>query len=123
MLPELPQDYRLPDDDEALLDECDMTLFMASGPGGQHRNRTMSAVRLKHRPSGLIVIGRRERSQHRNRAAALARLRGRLVELLTPRKPRRATRPSRRAKKRRVDDKKRRSGVKRLRGRVRRDDD
>jgi len=81
-MPELPDGYVPPGDDDALLDECDVTYFQASGPGGQHRNRNRTAVRLHHRPSDLVVIGRRERSQSRNRLDALARLRKRLLELL-----------------------------------------
>lgn len=46
----------------------------AGGPGGQHQNRTESAVRVTHRPSGASAVARDERSQHRNRALALARL-------------------------------------------------
>ncbi len=55
-----------PMDLEKLKKECDITTFRASGPGGQHRNVTDSAVRLHHRPTGIVVIGRRNRSQHRN---------------------------------------------------------
>jgi hypothetical protein len=65
---------RLPDD-AALLAECDVDTYRASGPGGQKRNKTESAVRLRHRPSGLSVIAEESRSQHENRARALKRLR------------------------------------------------
>ncbi len=46
----------------------------AGGPGGEHQNRTESAVRVTHRPTGASVIARDERSQHRNKALAIARL-------------------------------------------------
>lgn len=48
--------------------------FRAGGPGGQHQNTTDSAVRVIHRPSGLSVVVRDQRSQHRNKAIALERL-------------------------------------------------
>jgi RF-1 domain len=65
---------RLPDE-ATLLAECDVDTYRASGPGGQKRNKTESAVRLRHRPSGLSVIAEESRSQHENRARALRRLR------------------------------------------------
>ena len=46
----------------------------AGGPGGQHQNRTESAVRITHHPSGITAVARDERSQHRNRALAFRRL-------------------------------------------------
>ncbi|MBI3409049.1 MAG: peptide chain release factor-like protein [Planctomycetes bacterium] len=49
--------------------------YRASGPGGQKRNKTSSAVRLRHLPSGLIVIAEESRSQHENKAKAQRRLR------------------------------------------------
>ena len=61
--------------DEQLLAQCDVDTYRASGPGGQKRNKTSSAVRVRHAPSGLIVIAEESRSQHENRARALRRLR------------------------------------------------
>lgn len=66
---------RLPADDALLLAECDVDTYRASGPGGQKRNKTESAVRLRHRPTGLIVIAVESRSQAENKARALRRLR------------------------------------------------
>ena len=65
---------------EKLKEECDITTFRASGPGGQHRNVTDSAVRLKHRPTGIVIIGRRHRSQHKNLYDALERLAERIAQ-------------------------------------------
>lgn len=62
-------------DDAALLAQCDFDRFRASGPGGQKRNVTDSAVRLRHRPSGVSAEANESRSQHENRARALRRLR------------------------------------------------
>src|SRR5262245_61545593 len=61
--------------DEQLLAQCEVDTYRASGPGGQKRNKTSSAVRLRHPPSGLIVIAEESRSQHENKARALRRLR------------------------------------------------
>jgi hypothetical protein len=61
--------------DEQLLAQCEVDTYRASGPGGQKRNKTSSAVRIRHRPSGLLVIAEESRSQHENRARALRRLR------------------------------------------------
>jgi hypothetical protein len=61
--------------DAQLLAQCEVDTYRASGPGGQKRNKTSSAVRLRHLPSGLIVIAEESRSQHENRARALRRLR------------------------------------------------
>jgi peptide chain release factor len=54
--------------------------FSAGGPGGQHQNKTASAVRAVHKPTGLAVVARDGRSQHRNKTIALKRL-GALLEL------------------------------------------
>src|SRR5437868_8187633 len=61
--------------DDRLLAQCEVDTYRASGPGGQKRNKTSSAVRLRHPPTGLIVIAEESRSQHENRAKALKRLR------------------------------------------------
>jgi hypothetical protein len=61
--------------DNQLLHQCEVDTYRASGPGGQKRNKTSSAVRLRHPPSGLIVIAEESRSQHENKARALRRLR------------------------------------------------
>src|SRR5262249_33441269 len=57
-----------------LLAQCEVDTYRASGPGGQKRNKTSSAVRLRHTPTGLIVIAEESRSQHENKAKALKRL-------------------------------------------------
>jgi hypothetical protein len=61
--------------DAQLLSQCEVDTYRASGPGGQKRNKTSSAVRIRHPPSGLIVIAEESRSQHENRARAQRRLR------------------------------------------------
>jgi hypothetical protein len=61
--------------DTQLLAQCDVDTYRASGPGGQKRNKTSSAVRIRHSPSGLLVIAEESRSQHENKAKALRRLR------------------------------------------------
>jgi peptide chain release factor len=60
----------------AAIREADVRIetFRAGGPGGQHQNKTDSAVRATHVPTGLATVSRQERSQHRNKAVALARL-------------------------------------------------
>ena len=90
----------------ALLAECVEEFFIASGPGGQHRNKTESGVRLTHGPTGVTVSATERRSQSQNRGAALARLRERLAAMGVEPKVRRATRPSRGSRERRLGEKK-----------------
>jgi peptide chain release factor-like protein len=61
--------------DPQLLDQCAVDTYRASGPGGQKRNKTSSAVRIRHHPTGLLIIAEESRSQHENKARALKRLR------------------------------------------------
>ena len=58
------------------LQECDVVYeaFKSTGPGGQHKNKTLSSIRATHRPSGLIAIAQRGRSQHDNKVEALQNL-------------------------------------------------
>uniref|UniRef100_A0ACD5WHQ1 Uncharacterized protein n=1 Tax=Avena sativa TaxID=4498 RepID=A0ACD5WHQ1_AVESA len=61
--------------DDELMAQCDMGTFKSSGPGGQHRNKRESAVRLRHHPTGIVAQAVEDRSQHKNRSSALSRLR------------------------------------------------
>jgi hypothetical protein len=62
-------------DDEGLIAQCEVDHYRASGPGGQKRNKTSSAVRLRHRPTGVAVVAVEDRSQHVNKRRAVRRLR------------------------------------------------
>jgi protein subunit release factor B len=110
--------YELPDSDEALLAECDVQTFRATGPGGQGVNTTDSAVRLRHRPTGVTVVCRRERSQHLNKTACVKRLRGKLEALAYEPPERTPTKPSRAAKQARLTEKRVVSQRKRARRRI-----
>lgn len=92
-------------DREALEREAEVEFVRASGPGGQHRNKRETGVRLTHPPSGLTVMATERRSQARNRDLAFERLTARLLELNEVPKERKPTRPSRSQKARRLDDK------------------
>ena len=102
-------------DDDTLLAECRVETFRAGGPGGQHQNKTESAVRLTHLPTGITVTARDSRSQHRNRQIALARLREALEERARPETPRIPTRTPAGEKRKRLDEKRRRSQIKQKR--------
>jgi len=77
-------DYLLVGDD-ALIAQSEVDRYRASGPGGQHRNKTESAVRLRHKLSGVSAIGEDSRSQSENKLHAVRRLRSAIaLELREP---------------------------------------
>ena len=102
-----------------LLSECRVDTFRSGGRGGQHQNKVESGVRLTHRITGLVVTSRRHRSQHRNREDALRRLREALEAMAREDPPRLPTRVPERERRKRLDGKRRRSRLKRLRNRPR----
>ena len=95
-----PQRYAT--DRETLEGLCEVTFFKATGPGGQHRNKRETGVRLHHPPSGLTVTAVERRSQTRNLDAAYERMAERLEQLNYVPKKRKPTKPSRAAKERRL---------------------
>jgi ribosome-associated protein len=97
---------------------CTWTAVRAGGPGGQHRNKAFTGVRLTHPPSGVTVTATERRSQAQNLDNAYERLVERLQALMERRKPRKPTRMPEGIKRQRLDDKKRRADVKKARSRV-----
>jgi hypothetical protein len=83
--PSWHRDSSLRSDDASLLRECDVDCRTSRGPGGQKRNKTSSAVRLRHQPTGLAVIAEESRSQSQNKSRAVRRLR--LAIALSVRQP------------------------------------
>jgi len=102
-------------DPEILKQQVTVETYRSSGPGGQRKNKTETAVRLRHLPSGITVVATEQRSQAQNRELAFQRLRERLLRLNRPKKRRIPTRVSSGAIERRIGEKKARSAKKRLR--------
>lgn len=94
---------------------CEISFVRGSGPGGQHRNKTETGVRLVHPPSGITVVATDDRSQARNRDKAYERLIEKLRELNQRPVARKKKKVSKRQKKKRLADKRRRGETKRLR--------
>jgi len=110
-------------DPRILADEIEVHTYRASGPGGQKRNKTESAVRIRHVPSGVTAVATESRSQTRNREVAMERLIAKLRARNHRPKRRIPTRRTRASRDRRLADKRRQSLKKTLRTRVRSNDD
>ena len=106
---------RHPTDRESLEQDCLMEYVRGSGPGGQHRNKRYTGIRLTHLPSGVIVTATERRSRSQNLEAAYLRMAARIDALQRVRRPRRPTRPSRASVERRLKRKRRRAREKKLR--------
>lgn len=104
-----------PTDRASLERDSDVEYFIASGPGGQHRNKVETGVRLTHRPTGITVTATERRSQYANREVAFERMAERLEERQRVVKPRRPTRPSPASRVRRLNAKRRASLIKQQR--------
>jgi protein subunit release factor A len=102
-------------DPEILKRQVSIETYRSSGPGGQRKNKTETAVRIKHLPSGITVIATEYRSQAQNRELAFERLRERLQKLNRPRKRRVPTKVPIRVTERIKEEKRKRSAKKRLR--------
>lgn len=110
-----PAPRRWSTDPEVLEKEVVLSFFRAGGPGGQHRNKVETGVRMLHPPSGITVTATENRSQMRNREVAMERLITALKKRMAKRKKRVATKPTRGSKERRVDSKKQRGQLKKQR--------
>ncbi len=113
-----PTGWKFETDIKLLKKEAIIETYRSRGPGGQRKNKTETAVRLKHLPSGITVIATEHRSQAQNRNLAFQRLRERLLKLNQPRKRRITTSVPLRAIERKKEEKKVHSSKKRLRQKI-----
>lgn len=110
-----PAVQRYPTDRASLERDSDVEFLIAGGPGGQHRNKAETGVRLTHRPTGIVVTATERRSQYANREAAFERIAERIEAHQHVQRPRRATRPTKASRTRRLESKRRTSLTKRQR--------
>ncbi len=110
-----PLSLSYPTDRVSLEHDSDLEFFIASGPGGQNRNKVETGVRLTHRPSGTVVTATERRSQYANREMAFERLAERLQRLQYVPPQRTPTRTPPASRRRRLETKRRTGAVKRLR--------
>ena len=106
----------LPKSDDILLSECKVETFRSSGKGGQHANKTESAVRLTHIKSGIQVTCQDARSQYLNKIKCIKELRARIEKNNYVQPKRIRTKPTRGSIERRLLNKKRKSEKKKNRG-------
>ena len=103
---------------DELIKEVEIEYYRSSGPGGQHKNKTETAVRMHHPPSGVTVRCSDTRSQSQNRRIALKRLAARLEKLNRPKKTRVKTKPTQASRERRLQQKRAHTDKKRSRRKV-----
>lgn len=102
-------------DPERVEADCDMEFVRTGGPGGQHRNRRETGVRLTHRPTGIVAGATERRSQSQNRALALERMIEKLEKRRSRPKRRKKTKKPRGVKARDLEAKRKASDKKRAR--------
>ena len=112
----------IPDSDEDLLKECNVDTFRAGGKGGQHLNKTESAVRITHLLTRIVVTCQDERSQYQNKRKCFIHLRQKLEELNYQPPTRIPTKKPRSAKEKILETKKKQSIKKQLRQKPKMDD-
>jgi len=95
--------------------DIEIEFYRSSGPGGQHKNKTSTAVRIRHIPTGIVAQASERRSQHLNREIAMQRLEKAIARLLFKPKKRIPTKTTESQKRKRLEEKKKLAKKKALR--------